>query len=556
MLGRVALPAALCLLVVAIGLALPLAARAAATGDPAKVKALVVGVAEYRDKRIGALPRSASDAAEVKRALVEMLKVPEGNVRLLDNNPTREQIRAAWEEHVGKLKPNEVSIFFFSGHGAQHNRQQYLLASDFDARRDPDYTGLALVDLLRKLRADERANLGIFFVDACRTVRGRTARTEVARESPEQTDLEMSGRNESMAPVRAPEGTFIFYAASANQVALHDLGKGDDSAISVYTRMLLPLIEDPHRGLHEVAKDVRWQTYELALTHRSPTGEAMPNVQIPAYYDDALRRQNILGKPLPVTPVKPEKGKLPGHIAGLKSIWACASCPEMVPIPAASEPWKVRAGAAQGAGVLLGPYEIGKYEVTRDEWRACQAAAVCRVVDDAIIEGDRHPMTGVTYEDALKFVEWLNSEGMPGSLPGAGKFRLPTEAEWEHAAAGGSSSEYGPASDVRDLCDFSNGADASLKSLLWANPWCNDGKARGTTTAGSYRPNGYGVHDMQGNVWEWVDECYDRPACTLRIAKGGSWRSGPEALKIGVVQAFAADSARQTVGFRVMREAR
>ena len=92
-----------------------------------------------------------------------------------------------------------------------------------------------------------------------------------------------------------------------------------------------------------------------------------------------------------------------------------------------------------------------------------------------------------------------------------------------------------------------------MKTVLWANTACNDGKARGTTSAGSYRSNAYDVHDMQGNVWEWVSDCYD-PACTLRVAKGGSWRSGPEALKIGSFQAYAANGSRPTVGFRVARD--
>ena len=174
-------------------------------------------------------------------------------------------------------------------------------------------------------------------------------------------------------------------------------------------------------------------------------------------------------------------------------------------------------------------------------------ARKCRVIDADIIEGDRHPMFGVTWQDARDYVDWLNAE------PGLGGFRLPTEAEWEHAARGGSSSDWGAATDARELCEFANGADASLKTLVWANLRCNDGKARGTTSVGSYRPNGYGLHDMQGNVWEWVDACLD-PGCSLRVAKGGSWRSGPEALKIGSFQTFPSAMPRATVGFRVVRD--
>ena len=123
---------------------------------------------------------------------------------------------------------------------------------------------------------------------------------------------------------------------------------------------------------------------------------------------------------------------------------------------------------------------------------------------------------------------------------------------------------------MKSLCDYANGADASLKTVLWANITCDDGRARSVAPAGSYKPNMFGLHDMQGNVWEWVQDCYAADvsgtpndgspreattgACGLRIAKGGSWRSGPEALGIAAYQAFAPGEPRATVGFRVAQD--
>lgn len=547
--------------VMAVSGMLSLPVRAQSTDDrdvPARVRALVVGVDSYAklDSK-QQLPRASEDARGLQVVLVESLKVPKDNVRLL-LNPDLKTLRAAWTEHVDRLKSNDVSLFFFSGHGAQQDKEPFLLAADYETERAPASMGVAIVDLINKLKATGRKNLGVFIIDACRS--------EVTASSGSKFTENADG----FAPVRAAQGTFIFYAASANQIALHDLGPGDSSAYSVYTRALLPLLKDPRKGLHEIAKDVRWETYQLALERKDREGLRKPYQQIPAYFDEVLERRNLLGTALPRVRATIDASVKPGPvIAGAKGLWVCRSCPEMVEIPAPSSPRPVRGASsaavsdAPSAGQQPKAFAIGKYEVTRDEWRACQMAGRCRTVDDEILEGDRRPITGVSWNDAASFIAWLNeSSGQNG-------FRLPSEAEWEHAAQGGGTSDYGPANDVRQLCDYANGADASLKTILWANPTCNDGKDRGVTTAGSYRPNLYGVHDMQGNVWEWVEECSDLPskssggsasgaersaACEFRVAKGGSWRSGPDALKISSFQLFAPGSKRSTVGFRVARD--
>ena len=544
-----------------LGLTQQLPARAQSTDDrdlPGRVRALVVGVDSY--VKLDAkqqLPRASEDARGLQSVLVETLRVPRENVRLL-LNPDLKALRAAWTDHIDRLKSGDVSLFFFSGHGAQQDKEPFLLPTDYDTERTPSSMGVAIVDLINKLKASGRKNLGVFIIDACRSEVAATGGGKFTESS------------EGFAPVRAPQGTFIFYAASANQIALHDLGPGDSSSYSVYTRALLPLLKDPRKGLHEIAKDVRWETYQLALERKDRDGTKKPYQQVPAYFDEVLERRNVLGTALPRVRVAIDATSRPGPITvSTKGLWVCRSCPEMVEIPALTSPRAIRgaipsevAGAASSERPSKS-YAIGKYEVTRDEWRACQAAGKCRTIDEEILEGDRRPIAGVTWDDANRFIAWLNeTSGQKG-------FRLPSEAEWEHAAQGGGSSEYGPANDVRQLCDYANGADASLKTFLWANPSCSDGKDRGVTTAGSYRPNLYGVHDMQGNVWEWVEDCWDanaQPAsggernrgtpagCELRVAKGGSWRSGPDALKIGSYQAFPPNGRRSTVGFRVARD--
>ena len=153
----------------------------------------------------------------------------------------------------------------------------------------------------------------------------------------------------------------------------------------------------------------------------------------------------------------------------------CAECPEMVVLPG-------------------GNLAMGRYEVTVREYRAF-ASATGADADDCFgnswrapsyPQTDRHPVTCVNWNDAQAYVSWL-------SLRTGMRYRLPTEAEWERAAAG---SQRG--------CDEERTGN------------------RGTCPVGSYGSNATGLSDMVGNLWEWVEDCFEGD-CGRRVLRGGSW---------------------------------
>ena len=169
--------------------------------------------------------------------------------------------------------------------------------------------------------------------------------------------------------------------------------------------------------------------------------------------------------------------------------------------------------------VTIRPFKIGKYEVTFDQWDACVTDGGCdgyRPDDEGWGRGNR-PVINVSWDDVQSFIDWLNSKT-------GDNYRLPTEAEWEYVARAGSSTEYSWGNDIginRANCD---------------NDDCGDQWAF-SAPVGSFAANAWGLHDMHGNVWEWVQDCWkdsyeDAPSdgsawdsgdCGLRVFRGGSW---------------------------------
>ena len=148
-------------------------------------------------------------------------------------------------------------------------------------------------------------------------------------------------------------------------------------------------------------------------------------------------------------------------------------------------------------------------------------------------QDDRHPVVCTSWEEATAFVAWLSKR--------TGKqYRLLSEAEWEYAARAGSTTPFHSGNDEKALCTYANVADQStkekIKSLTLVVGF-RDGHAF-TAPVGSLRPNAFGVHDMHGNVFEWVEDCWNEnyqgaaPTdgsawatgnCMLRVMRGGGW---------------------------------
>ena len=241
---------------------------------------------------------------------------------------------------------------------------------------------------------------------------------------------------------------------------------------------------------------------------------------------------------------------------------------EMVLIPGGT----FRMGDLSGEGrdnekpvhnVSVPAFYLGKYEVTFAQWDACVADGGCSGYspDDNGWGRGNQPVIRVSWDDAQTFIAWLNART-------GRNYRLPSEAEWEYAARAGSSTKYHFGNSESQLCLYANHADTST-DYDWRNKSCYDGVGKRTAAVGHYQPNAFGLYDMHGNVWEWVQDCYndsyvsapvdgrawELDDCDWRVIRGGSWGDKPWLLR----SADRIESARSSdcysiLGFRLAQD--
>ncbi|MBU1723650.1 MAG: SUMF1/EgtB/PvdO family nonheme iron enzyme [Gammaproteobacteria bacterium] len=196
--------------------------------------------------------------------------------------------------------------------------------------------------------------------------------------------------------------------------------------------------------------------------------------------------------------------------------------------------------------VSLSAYRIGKYEVTFEQWDACEQANACPHAEDEGWGRGNHPVINVSWDDITgKYLPWLNRET-------GQQYRLPTEAEWEHAARGGAETAYPWGNSIS--CDK---ADYNYDD-------CN---TVGTSPVGSYAANTYGLYDTVGNVWEWVQDTkrgyssesvrnpQGSPASSsssaYRVLRGGSWFNTPWFVRSAYRLNLTPGARNFSIGFRL-----
>jgi formylglycine-generating enzyme len=205
--------------------------------------------------------------------------------------------------------------------------------------------------------------------------------------------------------------------------------------------------------------------------------------------------------------------------------------------------------------VCVDDFYMGKYEVTQGEWTAIMGHG-----SPCPLRGERFPAGCVNYDDIETFM-------VKCSQRSGKKFRLPTEAEWEYACrSGGKRERYAVFSEKDCIFRYANFCDVNCNHD-WATGDQDDGH-KDAAPAGSFLPNGIGLYDMSGNVWEWVADWFDQgyyeksprynPNAPQfgqeRVVRGGCWLNSPNYLRCSYRFGFNPALRERDIGFRVVME--
>jgi formylglycine-generating enzyme required for sulfatase activity len=243
----------------------------------------------------------------------------------------------------------------------------------------------------------------------------------------------------------------------------------------------------------------------------------------------------------------------PGQIISFRE---CTMCPEMVVVPAGSfdmgsppdEKGRGDNESPQHRVTIQNNYAVGKFEVTFEEWDACVKARVCANAWDQGWGRGKRPVINVSWHEAQQYVQWLAER-----IGKVGSYRLLSEAEWEYAARGGKPTAYYFGEDEAELGQYA---------------WYGGNSDEKSKPVGGKLPNAFGLFDMHGNVWEWVEDCYhknyagapiDGSAWTTsceqdyRIHRSGSWYHPAQRLRAAFRGKYASDYRDDGVGLRVAR---
>jgi formylglycine-generating enzyme required for sulfatase activity len=239
-----------------------------------------------------------------------------------------------------------------------------------------------------------------------------------------------------------------------------------------------------------------------------------------------------------------------------ESFRECArDCPEMVIIPAGSFPMGSpddEKGHSEDESpvhrvTIAKPFAISKYLVTFDDWDACVNVGGCPPASASGYGRGAFPVINISWADANQYAAWFAK--MTNR-----KYRLPTEAEWEYAARAETTTRYSFGDD-----------EAKLGEYAW---YKGNSGGRPHVVGAAKLPNGFGLYNVHGSVWEWVEDCYIEGYATApsdgsaistacaedrRVARGGSYDNDPKELRSARRGWYSSDRRTQILGFRLAR---
>ena len=575
--------------------------------------ALVIGNGDYKTAPLRNPPNDARLMARTLRSLgFDVIE------RIDADQKTMRRAIVEFASRLQKLGGDGVGLVFYAGHGVQSGGRNYLIPTGVQIESEPELRieAVSAGELLEAMEG-ARTRLNFVFLDAC-------------RDNPYARSFRSATRG--LARLDAPRGTLISYATRPGDVAADGAGSNSPYSKALATAMTtpgLPVTELFIRVRNEVIaatgeKQTPWEegglTSQFYFAGRAPettpaisasqadiaAGEMRPRAaedqalrlaleearnklenrrryeQLLAEGDASLKafdKKMALSKYGAALELDPESPELVARMERARTLASAGDAfsdsmkdgttgPEMVVLPAGKFQMGDVGGIADSYAqasvpvhevTFRKPFAIGKYEITFEEFDKFSRATGRPLLPDHGWGRARRPATKIIWSDAIAYVQWLSEQ--------TGKrYRIPTEAEWEYAARAGTRTSYWWGDQPsHEYANYGNGQPG------WFPSGVVSGKDRWMNTApvGQFSPNPFGLFDMQGNIWEWVADCWhdsyagaptDGTAhggaeCGNRVMRGGSWGYNPDFMRADTrVKVFWGVLSFLYYGIRVARD--
>ena len=526
--------------------------------------ALVIGNNKYSE---APLSNPVNDA----RLMQQTLQKLGFKVTKLENAEYRE-MKAAILDFGTVAKNAEVALFYFAGHGVQDDRRaNWLLPVDAKVKKqaDLDLEGLPVLSLISQIEQSD-ARVGLVILDACRNNPYERTR---------------QGNSRGLSRENAPSGTIIAYATEPDNTA--NDGDGENG---LYTKHLAKYLGEPGLEIKKVFEKTAIAVEKESNRKQRPREDI--GLRGDFYLASAVNNSGSSSQPqTQAAASKKVIVETNDWVAG-RQFRDCEGCPEMVVIPSGNF-WMGRSADDQrlpnNAGwkktdselprrlVNISSFAIGTKEVSKGEFAlfvrstgylteaekgdGCFVYFLWEKVKDrsrswrnvGFAQDDDHPVVCVSWKDAMAYVRWLSEKTGKG-------YRLPSEAEWEYAARAGSQTMFW----------WGNSIDTSQANYDGSSAFNGGSRSEDrpkTVPVDSFSANTFGVYNVHGNVWEWVQDCWNKSyqgaptdgrawesgECNSRVIRGGGWNAVPENLRSAIRFGDITELSINDNGFRVAR---